>query len=71
MASAPLHGLLEVVQAKFEEDLAALGFAAGVLEQCWNVWQAQRDAYARERSGLRHWIVRNFRITRVRRISAR
>ncbi len=46
------------------------GFPAGVLEQCWNVWQAQRDAYAGERSGLRHWIVRNSRITRVRSASA-
>jgi hypothetical protein len=30
-----------------------------VFEQCWNVWQAQRDAYTGERPGLRHWMVRN------------
>ena len=33
--------------------------ALGVFEQGWNVRQAQRDAYAGERSGLRHWIVRD------------
>ena len=41
------------------EHLAGLGFAAGVLDQGWNVRQAQRDAYPGERPGLRHWIVRD------------
>src|ERR1019366_10188283 len=51
-------GTAQVIQAEFKKNLAGLGFAAGVLQQCWNVWQAQRDAYAGERPGLRHWIVR-------------
>ena len=59
MASAPLQRSVQKIQAKFEERFACLGFAACVLEQSWNVWKAQRDAYARERSGLRHWIVKN------------
>src|ERR1035437_8374490 len=63
-------GTAQVIQAEFKKNLAGLGFAAGVLQQCWNVWQAQRDAYAGERPGLRHWIVGNSRITRVRRGSA-
>ncbi len=65
-----LTGAAQIVQTKFEENLACLGLPAGVLEKCGNVWQAQRDAYAGERSGLRHWIVRNSRITRVQRASA-
>ena len=69
MASAPLQGAVQVIQTEFQEDLAGLGFAPGVLEQGWNVWQAQRDAYAGERSGLRHWIVETSRITRVQRRS--
>ena len=58
-------GIAEIIETEFKEYLACLRFAAGVFKQCGNIWQPQRDAYARERSGLRHWIVRNTRITRV------
>src|SRR5262249_43521386 len=58
-------GITQIIETEFKENLACLRFAAGVLKQCWNIWQPQRDAYAGERSGLRHWIVRNSRITRV------
>ena len=54
-----IAGTVQVIQAEFEEHLAGLGFAAGVLDQGWNVRQAQRDAYPGERPGLRHWIVRD------------
>src|SRR6185503_10280586 len=65
-----LAGTTQVVEAEFKENLACLRFAAGVLKQGWNIRQPQRDAYTGERSGLRHWIVRNSRITRVSRGSA-
>ena len=54
MASAPLQGLVQEIQAEFEKGLARLGFAPGVVQQGRNVRQAQRDANARERPGLRH-----------------
>ena len=38
-------GIAQVVQAELKEDLACLRFAAGVLEQGWNIRQPQRDAY--------------------------
>ena len=49
-----LAGVGQEIQTEFEKRFAGFGFAAGVFEQGWNVWQAQRDANARERSGLRH-----------------
>ena len=50
-----LARVTEVIEAEFEENLSGLGFTAGVVKKSRNVWQAQRDAYAGERSGLRHW----------------
>ena len=55
MAAAPRAGLIQEIQAEFQEDFAGLGFAPGVFEQGRNVWQTQRDANAREQPGLRHW----------------
>jgi len=46
--------VIEEVQAEFEERLASLGLMTGVVEEGWNVWKTQRDAYARERPDLRH-----------------
>ena len=42
------------IQAELQESLARLGFATRVIQQGRDVRQAQRDANARERPGLRH-----------------
>jgi hypothetical protein len=42
-----LQGLVQVIQAEFQESFARLGFAPGMGDKGWNVWQAQRDADAR------------------------
>src|SRR5258707_8105686 len=60
-----LGGVVQEIEAKFKEDLARFRLAPGVVEEGWNVWQAQRDTDARERSGLRHCVVGNSRITRA------
>ncbi len=52
----PLARMVQEIQAEFQENLAGLGLAPGVVEQCWNIRQAQRDADARERPGLRHLV---------------
>ena len=45
---------VQEVQPEFQENFARLSFVPGVAQQCWNIWQAQRDAYAREQPRLRH-----------------
>jgi hypothetical protein len=47
---------IQEIQAKFQENLARLGFPPRVVEQCLNVWQAQRNANAGERPCLRHLV---------------
>ena len=49
-----LEGIVQEVQAELQEDFSRCGFAPGVIQESWNVWQAQRDANPREQLGLRH-----------------
>ena len=46
--------MVEKIEAELQERLASLSFAPGMLEEGGNIWQAQRDANARERPGLSH-----------------
>jgi hypothetical protein len=42
-----IGGTVEEVETKFEETLAGLSLVTSVVEESPNVWQAQRDTYAR------------------------
>ncbi len=55
MAAAPLAGLIQKIQTEFQERFTRRGFAPCVVQESWNVWQAQRDTNSREQLGLRHW----------------
>ena len=47
-------GVVQEIQAEFQKDLSRRGFAPRVVQKCWNVRQAQRDANPREQPRLRH-----------------
>ena len=49
-----LRGLVQKIEAEFEEDFARFGFAPRVFEQRRNIRQAKGDTDARERPLLRH-----------------
>ena len=50
-----LAGLVEEVQAEFQELFARFRFAAGVLQERTDVWHAQRNTDAGKRPRLRHF----------------
>src|SRR5262249_19204447 len=47
-------GVIEEVEAEFEEGLSRRGLAPSVVQQSLDVWQAQRNANPRKKPGLRH-----------------
>ena len=67
----PLAGLAQEVQAEFQKDLARLGFTPSVVQKCWYVRQAQRNADAREGPVLRHRVLRQLRIPQASRSALR
>ena len=47
-------GVIEEIQAEFQEHFAGLGLAPGVFQHGWNVRQAEGNADAGKRPRLRH-----------------